>query len=331
MGERGLDEASRSAFYEGLSSMPGVESFTPTSDALFGSDQVRYSYPLDGDDPESLVSIPTFWVGSGFLDVNQIALLSGRGFEPQDERTGRPVAVVTETFVREFFDGREADALGQRLPVFETDVEIVGISADVKYGNLREAAKPMVYIVDPGQAFRLSRILVRTSIPPDQVMPAILETAGSFNPEGRFSIASQQEEIARTYRNERLYAVAASLFGALALSVSMVGLFGLLSYAVSRRTKEIGIRMAVGARKPTILGSVLGESLKLVSAGIVLGLCGAFVLTRYVQSLLYGLEPNDPRTLLTAVAVMIAVSIGAAFVPAHRAASVNPMVALRHD
>jgi predicted permease len=329
---RDTNNDTRSRIYERIATLPGVESVSGASDALFGSGQVQYGFRLDADDPASTVSVPTFWVGSQFLEVQQIALRSGRGFTAADERSASPVAVVTEAFVREFFDPRGVGPIGYRMPVPGADAEIVGVTADVKYGNLRESARPMVYIVDAAQTSRLRRVLIRTSIPPEQVMGSILEAAQTVSPDATgMAIESQRQEIMRTYRNERLYAVASSVFGGLALAVSMVGLFGLLSFAVARRTREIGIRMALGAQKTAVLRSVLLESLALVSGGVALGLAGAFALTRYIESLLYDLRPNDPATLSAATGIMLAVGILAAFLPARRAAGVDPMVALRHD
>ena len=145
------------------------------------------------------------------------------------------------------------------------------------------------------------------------------------------NIATQTEQIERRFAQERLFANAYALFGALALTLASIGLFGLMSYNVSRRTNEIGIRMALGASGHTVARMVLGESLIVVAVGVALGLAGAFAAGRFVTTILFGLEPTDAITMAVAVVLIVAVTVVAAYVPARRASRVDPMVALRQE
>ena len=329
---RGVEASSRRNLLERLDNLPGVQSVTASSDALFGTGQVRYSIDLDPNDPETIVDVATFWVGAGFLETQQIPLRRGRTFSASDEQAGPAVAIVNEAFIREFLAGFDQEPIGYRLAVFGSAIEIVGVSGDAKYGSLRDEAPAMLYIVDPEQSFRLTRYLIRTEAAPDLLIPAIGNAARDVSRDlGTPRITTQRDMIAQMYNSERLFALSSSLFGGLGLLISMIGLFGLLSYTVTRRTREIGIRMALGARKGTVVASILRESLVLVSVGVVLGLGAAAAVTRYIESLLFGLGPNDSTTIAGAVILMLAVSGAAAYLPARRASRVDPMVALRDE
>jgi len=211
------------------------------------------------------------------------------------------------------------------------DIEIVGVVADTRHSSLRAA--PAQVFFPHAQATGGPRTFeVRTSVPPEDLMPAIrgvVEAADSALP--IISLSTQVSTIANQRMQERLIAVASSTLGGLTLVVSMIGLFGLLSYAVTRRTRDIAVRMALGAERRGVLRSVLGEALILVGVGVALGLGVAVGTTRFLKSLLFGLLPNDPLVLGGAVVVMLAVAAAAAYLPARRAANVDPMVALRQE
>jgi len=266
----------------------------------------------------------------------EVPLKAGRQFTAQDTASSPRVAIVNEAFVRAFFQGsnpigshisalRQAPAAGQ--------IEIVGIAADTKLNSLRDGAPPIYYrpISQFGAASRMT--VVRTAQDPAVLIPAIRAAVRDID--SRLPIAgisTQLELINRSYLfNERVFAFASTFFGGLAMLIAMVGLFGLMSYDVARRTKEIGIRMALGAGGSEVMRSVLIEALRLVSIGVVIGLAAALAFTRLIKTLLFGLAPSDPLTVSTAALTMIFVSALAAYAPARRAANVDPMVALRHE
>ena len=173
---------------------------------------------------------------------------------------------------------------------------------------------------------------MRTIGNPTGVIPAIREAVRRVDPTLPLqNVTTQRQAEESLLGTEVMFATTAAVFGGLALVVAAIGLFGVMSYAVAKRTKEIGVRMALGAEKAAILRGVLRESLTLVSIGVALGLCAALTTTRFVESRLFGLSPTDPATVAAAVLVMLAVSIVAGYLPAERAARVNPIVALRHD
>jgi ABC-type antimicrobial peptide transport system permease subunit len=175
-------------------------------------------------------------------------------------------------------------------------------------------------------------VVIRTAADPAAAMPAVREAVRQVDANvPLMDMSTQTDQIERRFQQERVFAQAYTLFGGLALLVAAIGLFGLMSYSVTRRTTEIGIRMALGAQQQTVLQMVMRESLILVVIGVVVGLGAAFGAGRFVSSLLYGLEPTDVVTTALAVTVMLTVSAFAGYLPARRAARLDPMMALRHD
>jgi predicted permease len=314
-----------------LAATPGVRSVALTRVALLSGSTSITSTWLAGKTESTNVHLMS--VSPGFFQTMEIPLRLGRDFTASDVEGAPKVAVVNETAARTLFP--DGAPLGRRFG-FErensTEVEIVGIIGDTKYSNLRAEAPPTVYQPHMQGPPRGMNVVLRTAGDPAGLVEPVRQAVRRVdNALPLTNIATQTEQIERRFEQERLFANAYVLFGALALTLASIGLFGLMSYNVSRRTNEIGIRMALGANRHTVARMVLGESLLVVAIGITLGLAGALAAGRFVETILFGLQPNDALTMAFAALLIATVTIAAAYVPARRASRVDPMVALRQD
>jgi putative ABC transport system permease protein len=251
-----------------------------------------------------------------------------------------PVVIVNAAFVRAFMPG--ASPLGESIPhprsrkgeVLRT---IVGVVDDAVFDSQREGIQPIVYLPvgqsGGGPSGRTEISLgVRPAVgPPVQLGPSVGAAVRSVDPDVSFSFDLLEDHVQASVRQERLVAILSGFFGALALVIAALGLYGLTSYTVNRRVTEIGIRRALGAQRAHVLGLVLGQSLTLTGVGIGLGLALAAAMTRSLQTLLFGLTPLDPATFIGVAALFAIVAMLAALLPAHRATRVDPLVALRNE
>ena len=212
------------------------------------------------------------------------------------------------------------------------ELEIVGVLRDAKYDSVREPAPPTMYVPYTQTRLGGSVFEVRTAGVPASVTSGVREAVRQIDPNLPVTdVSTQLEQVEQRFQQEKLFAQAYALFGALALIVASVGLFGLMSYSVARRTNEIGIRMALGAESRDVLHLVMRESMLLVAIGVVAGVAIALASGRLVATLLYGLPPTDPMSIALAAGVMIFVSAVAGYLPARRASRVDPMVALHYE
>jgi putative ABC transport system permease protein len=266
-------------------------------------------------------------LGPGYFETLRTPLLQGRDFTFDDSRTAPGVVIVNQAFVREFFPS--GNALGQHVNVGE-DLEIVGIVGDVRSKSLREPGSPAMYcsMFQGPLSTNFTDLVVRSS---GSLSQLAAELRREFSLTDRTAVHALDEQVEKTLIQERLMASLAGAFGALALILAMVGLYGLLAYTVSRRTHEVGIRMALGAKQSQVLWMVIKDALALLAAGAALGIPLAWPLSRLVSSLAFGLTPADPSTIAVSAAMLVIFGIVAAFVPARRAARVEPMNALRVD
>jgi ABC-type antimicrobial peptide transport system permease subunit len=208
-------------------------------------------------------------------------------------------------------------------------VEIIGVVGDTKYESLRGEIEPTVYFPMPAQGGTFE---VRTALDPRVLLPSIRDAVKSMDRNlPMYRLMTQTEQIDKAMFQERLVAWLSGGFALLALVVACIGLYGLLSFEVARRTHEVGIRMALGASRSQVLGLVLGRGIRLVTLGVVIGIGMALGLARYLQSLLYGIRPVDPLAYAAGTLLLVAVTLGACYVPARRATRVDPMVALRYE
>jgi predicted permease len=262
-----------------------------------------------------------------------IPLIAGRGFGPRDTDTSQKVAVISETMAKRFFPN--GSPLGKRFGVSggsPNEFEIVGVVKDAKYGTVTEQWRPMAYYPHAQAHGQLENFVVRFSGAPAAVIPQVRRAIKEVNPNVPIDeVVSLSDYIGRSLTQQKLVARLASFFSLLALLLACVGLYGVMSYAVAQRTGEIGVRMALGASPGNALWLMLREALALVLIGGTVGLLVALYVTRFADRLLFGLEPTDPLTLAVASLLLLAVATLAGYLPARRAARVDPMVALRNE
>ena len=273
-------------------------------------------------------------VGPDFFTVMGIPLVQGRTFGPQDTAKSQKVAVVSESMARKFFP--DGSPIGKRFgigrPETPEETEVIGVVKDAKYGNLKEDFRPMAFYPHSQIPDMLGNFVVRFSGPASAVVPQVRQVITQTNRNLAIDdVVSLSDHIGRSLVQQKLVARLASFFGLLALLLACVGLYGVMSYGVARRTNEIGIRMALGARGRSVLWLVLREALVLVVIGLVIGLIVATMVTKTAASLLYELKPNDPLTIALATLLLATVAVLAGYFPARRAARVDPMVALREE
>jgi predicted permease len=325
-----------------LAVAPGVKSVTLTNPPLLSGSSSSTSFIVQGrpytpgviEDPRSRNnSINRVSIAPTFFEALEIPFLRGRPLSDRDNLTAPKVAIINEAAVRTYFEGE--DPIGRRFgnsPEASNQFEIVGVVGDAKYNALREPAPATVYFPYLQSPVGPMAVVVRTAGDPASVMPAIREAVRAVDPNVPImDMSTQTDQIERRFTQERVFAQAYSIFGGLALLVAAIGIFGLMSFNVTRRTTEIGIRLALGAQRQTVLQMIMRESLVLVIAGVAIGIAAAFGGGRFVASLLYGLDAKDITTIAMAVVLMLSVSAVAGYLPARRASRLGPMQALRHD
>jgi predicted permease len=320
---------------ERMSSLPGVRSAALTRTTLLSGSTSTSSMWKQGQASQTAAEEQMYMmdVSPSFFATMSIPLLRGRGFNSHDHLTAPKVAIINEAAARKLFP--DGEVLGRRIGgSFEksNEFEIVGVVRDTKYSSVRDPGPPTMYRCAFQGPARSLNVVLRTAGDPlamtETVRSAMREVDPAL-PIQRFT--SQTEQISLRFAQERLFATAYTAFGALALVLACIGLFGLMSYNVARRTSEIGIRMALGAQRGTVVGMVMRESMLLVGIGVGLGLAAALWAGRFVKSVLYGLSTNDPITIAVAVALIAGVSALAGYLPARRASNVDPMEALRQQ
>ncbi len=277
------------------------------------------------------------WASPGYFDTMGIPLVSGRGFTKTDTMASERVAVVNQTFVRRFLNG--ADPIGQTLrthpePSYPATVyQIVGVMADSKYENLRDETPP--FVIAPSTQFPDSQpntaMMIHSNLPPAVVADALKRRLGEAHPEVVAYPGSFQERIRNRLVPERLMAMLSGFFGLLAALLGMLGLYGVISYVVTQRRNEIGIRVALGANRGQVVRMVMREAGLLLAIGVIIGAVLSLMAGRTAESLLFGLKSNDPVTLAMAAGLLAAIGAMASFLPARRASKLDPMTALRCD
>jgi len=286
-------------------------------------------------------------VSPGYFKTMGIALLAGRDFDERDARyvdgqadaSSPPpytVAIVNESYAKHYFGDR--GAIGRHIgfginPGTKTPIEIVGVVADAKYTGVRDEVPRQVYFAFLQDDFATSAVMyVRTSSTPDAAATSIREAVRQIDanvPIIRFRTLEHQ--IDQSLRNDRLVATLATAFGILATLLAVIGLYGVMAYTVARRTREIGVRMALGAVPANVVWLVMREVLMLVGAGIALGLVASWGANRLISSQLYGVGATDPATIAGAAALLFTIAVLAGYIPARRATRVNPVLALRYE
>jgi predicted permease len=334
------EKARRASLYqtlgERLNALPGVQAASLSWLGLFGGSDLWLPL-IDADRPDERPLARVDYVSAQYFDTVGMQVLRGRAFNDGDRDGTERVAVVNETLARERFPGR--DALGRRLALDyggerEQPFTVVGIVRDSKYNDLREdQTRPMMWMPLAQAPFRITSVQLRVD-PGVSTAVARQAQAAVASADAQLMVrrvTTLSAQIRETTARERLLLGLAGCFGGLALLLAAVGLYGTLAYAVTRRTREFGVRLALGARPWTLLRMVLGEAWTLVAGALVVGLPLALGAGHALRAFLFGVEPQDLATLAGACAVLTLAATLAAYVPARRAAAVDPMVALRDE
>jgi predicted permease len=317
---------------ERLAALPGVRSVSLAGDAVFGIggwNQTIWIRQPDGTERDHGAAFNV--AGPGFFETVGIPLLAGREFGWQDQVKSPPVAVVNRAFAQRFF--ADENPIGKRFRNSRTQFEIVGVIGDAKYGDLREQPASMFYL-PLFQYFqdRPYQVHVRTAGDPAAAMAAIRREIQAMDQDISIEdVRTINQVIHGLLQHDRMFAFLASVFGLLALLLTSIGIYGVVAYQVTRRTGEIGIRMALGAQRTDVLWMVMRETLLVLAAGAAIGLPAAVAAGRVLRSLLFALGPSDPATIIWATATLVGAGALAGFLPARRAASLSPMDALRHE
>jgi predicted permease len=321
---------------EKVRSIPGVESAALT-DALpltLGGSSSSSIF-IEGQPKPKASEAPLAYeysVSPDYFRTMQTKLLAGREFDLRDKQGGKPVAVVNQAFVRQLL--RNADPLGKRFMRGPdgTPIEIVGVAQDGKYISLSETPKPAFWrpmeIAYRGDG----TLVVRTQLSGSEGVRLIRDAVQALDPDmALYATGTLAEQLALTLLPARIAGAALAAFGLLAAILAATGIYGVMAYAVSRRTREIGIRVAIGASQVQVLGLVAWRALFLIGSGTVIGLGTALAVGRLLEQILYGVEPTDPVTFATVFILMVAIGTLACCIPVRRALRIDPMTALRHE
>ena len=321
---------------QGFAALPGVEgaapSWTPYIADNMNNDDFLPEGEADAKDHRGAEDVNV--VGNSFFETMGISIIAGRSFDAQDTASSGKVAIINQALAKKRFPN--INPVGKRFKTGDDKpvwVQIVGVCADTYYANLRDTPPPqffMPYVQQPevgGMTYA-----IRTRLSPAELVPALRRVVQQADRDlPIIDVRTQREQIEANMQMERVFAALSAGFGVLALALACVGIYGIMAYSVAQRTNEIGIRLALGAQPGQVRSMILRESTWLTAVGIFVGVGAALGLTRLVKSMLYGVTPNDPVTLIGGMALLIGVALAATWIPARRAASVQPTEALRHE
>jgi predicted permease len=320
--------------YRRFSALPGVKSATLSMDTPLGG--VSYttgaSLLISPGQPSEPLQVNVNCIGPRFFETMGIPLLMGRDLSSRDDGSGPQVAVISASVARSLFPGGKP--LGERIEIGQSSMEIVGVVKDTRYQSLREPAQPMVYrpYLQMRNTWEELFFGIRTADNPEKIVGLVRRELRDTAPDVPiFSLSTLEEQVDASLVQERMVSTLSAWFGGFALLLASIGLYGRLSYAVVERTREIGIRLALGAKRGVVMWAILREVLALVLCGLAIGLPLAIVSARAIRGLLYGLAPFDPSTLGAVVMMILVVGTLAGYIPARHASHIDPMVALRYE
>ena len=335
----GYDDARAATFYDGLerrlADLPGVQAVSVTDRIpldLYGNLSTAVTLPAAGGRDAESTTLQVAHVDERYFDALGVRLVAGRSFAEDELRTEAPVAVVSAAMAARWWP--RGDAIGQQLREGDEGklVEIVGIAPDVKVQTLGESPQPLLYRPLSAGRARLLRVVVRTGGDPRAIADAFRREVAALDADvAVFESTTMARHLDLMLFPFRLAAQVSSALGLFALLLASVGLYGVIAFGVARRTREFGIRMALGARAGDVLRLVMSGSLRVVSVGLAIGLVLALGIGRVASGILFGIGGNDPLTVLAMLALLLTVSLLAAWLPARRATRVSPAVALRED
>ncbi|MFZ0638067.1 MAG: ABC transporter permease, partial [Candidatus Acidiferrales bacterium] len=316
-----------------LQSVPGIQSaafagFVPLGliPPASGSIAVDGYVPPPNEQPV----VDYTQVSPGYLATAGITVVSGREFTLADNSAAAPVAIVNEPMVAQFWHG--SNPIGQRLQVAGRWMRVVGVAKVSKYEYISEAPKPFFFVPLLQNPSSRASLNVRTAMPPQVAVPLLAREISALDPAlAHYAVITMQEQLDRSTSSQKAAVGLLAVLGGLALLLATVGLYGVVSYAVSQSRRELGLRMALGADSANLLWHVMSRGLALTAGGVVLGAAASFALARFAGDLLYQVGPHDPLAFGAALAIMMSASMAACFFPAWRASQSDPMVALRYE
>ncbi len=336
---------------DNLGAIPGVKSVAVASMRIMENDEWDSGLTAEGYSPSKPDDHPQAYmnqIGPGYFATLGVPIVAGRDFRLTDNRvvkragatdefdTTPTTVIINEKFAQRFFAGR--NPVGMHLgfgtdPGTHTDMEIIGVVKDIKYTNLRDEIPIQAYVPYMNSPYLGGMtIYARTAGEPNQLMSSVRAKMRELDSNVPiYAMRTMDEQISNSLSTERMIASLSTVFGFVATVLAIIGLYGVMSYSVAQRTREIGIRMALGAEQGKVIGMVMREVVTLIAIGVAVGVPAALVLTRVVKSQLYGLEAYDPWTLGLATALLAMVACAAGYVPALRASRVDPMKALRYE
>jgi predicted permease len=322
-----------------LRAIPGIRGVSFSDNGLLSGTDSQGHFTLEGEaKPRDDEEVRYDWVGPDFFSTAGIPILEGRGIGPQDSGNGQRVGVINETFARKYFP--KSNPIGKRVFLHERihpfDFVIVGVAADSKHGSVREKPFPRFYapFFNPvgNEWDTYATFVIRTFGSPaslsSSIRAAVKNVAANLPP---VTTETLDQDLADSLATDRMITELSGAFGVLAIILVCIGLYGIMAYAVSGRTNEVGIRIALGAQRSNVLWLILKESLLLVLTGVVIGVPLVFAAGKWISSLLFGVKPADPLALVLAAALMFMIGVAACYIPARRAMRVDPMVALRYE
>ena len=333
-------DAQAVAFYHqvlhSVQALPSVESAGVVSQLPLGGNLDMYGVHVEGKsspNPEADPSADRYSISPAYLRAMRIPLLSGREFDDRDSADSPPVVLVNESAARRLWPGE--NPIGKRFRFGDTKGPwrtVVGVVGDVLHKGLDASKTLQVYLPETQFVDSDMMLVVRTSNEPASLAAAVRGAIAAVDPQAPISgVATMQEVVSASLANQRFSVILFTLFAAVALLLAAFGIYGVISYGVTQRTHEIGIRVALGAKRGEVLALIVGEAMKPALLGAVLGLSAAFVLTRLLAGLLFAVKPADPSTFALVFVLLIAVSLLACYLPARRAMRVDPIVALRYE
>ena len=332
-------------FYKQLVSriepLPGVKNVAYANALPLSGQGAGVGFSIEGEPNNTGLPFPHDsdfrTVSPGYLSAMGIQLLKGRDFDERDDGQSNPVAIINETLAKRYFP--DQDPIGKRInPSFAAEGrgvlmrEIIGVVGSVRHRSLSAEIQPEIYVVDKQNPRPTMMFVIRTSNDPNQLIAAIRNEVNTLDSTlAIYNVKTFDQYLSASVAQPRFNMLLLGIFAAVALILTTVGLYGVMSYTVTQRTHEIGIRMALGAKPGDVLRLVLKQGMGLTLVGVSLGLAGAFALTRLAESLLFGVTATDPITFIGVSAILTGVALVACYLPARRATKVDPMVALRYE
>jgi predicted permease len=320
---------------ERVAALPGVNSVSFSDPAIPEPEPWQDAVSPAAADPSSAVHVnaAALQVSPGFFTTLGIPLLQGRAFDNSDDEQHPKAAIINSSLAKRLFPA--GNALGKLIhfgvfPDYQ-NLQLVGIVADARLINLRDPSSPALYLSSVQYPRQWGYLVVRTSESPEAVSNAISEQIDSLGHEYALSTKTVAELVSNELTEERVTAMLSAFFAALALLLASIGLYGLMSYTVTRRAREIGVRVAVGAQRENVLWLVLRETLTLALLGIAIGIPSALAATRLIANMLFGLSPSDLPTIAAVSLLLLVVALFAGYLPARRASTIDPIVALRTE